>query len=160
MIGTDPQIVEHFGTNKVIVDMRFKDVEDVRKLMAGAFSHITGGMPSQVWGEKTRKEFESALRRNWPLIRKSSLRMFIEGHLTPDEDGKPSAPFHVPFQVQKRLELIMCFADVLATMRVEQFGDKLELPKKPETTAAAPSVTTPKKAPRSRVSAPAKGKQS
>lgn len=136
------EVVQHFGSNERCFQMGFGKAEDIRKHLSGAFSHCTGGIPHNMWTEDSRAQVEHTLKQFFPIIRKSSLRMFMEGHLTPDERGNPCPPTYIPTGVRMRLEMMCSFLDIIEQMRAQRFGGPTASPV-PETPQPK-SATKPK----------------
>lgn len=82
-----------------------------RNGFAASFQAVTG-LPAGLLRGEHRRKLEEAVKAEYPLLRKSALRMFFEGMLTGDNGPLQT----IPVGTRKRLETIMGFLDILETM--------------------------------------------
>ena len=134
---SDPQVVAHFGTSQKLWDMRFEFPEDINKHLRNALGHVLSGVPTATFLTFAESLMRDCTNRNWPVLRKSTLRMFLEGRLTEGQKPVTILSHH-----EKRIELVCSFLDVLETMRQEQYGQAKTTSSGAKSTATADATET------------------
>jgi hypothetical protein len=104
----------------------------------GAGFRMTFGLADALLRKEMRGRIEEATRADYPALRKSALRLFIEGYLTPDEEGVAVPPVqNIPLGYRRQLDVVLQFADVIETMLYQrglaqlERMDFLSVPKRP-----------------------------